>query len=263
MSYQVMELVLKRSKAEGAARLVLNVLAFYASADGSNCFPGIERIAAMARLSERGAFKAIKDLEALGEVQHEKGGGRLPNGRPKTNNYLINVAQLKANPELAYPERSAGLNDVNPEQSAGLTLNNVHPICQLNCHKNREREEKAPDSLCSLAVSESESDQPPPPPPDLHLVEKKPPPDPDVEKLFDVFWAAFPNKQYKPEAFAEFKKLKPDEPMLQVMLGAIVKQKTWRKWLNGYIPNPARWLSGHGWKDEPQEKLKPARRFIG
>lgn len=76
---------------------------------------------------------------------------------------------------------------------------------------------------------------------------------------FEQFWEAYPKKVGKESALKAFKKIAPDEDLMQTILGAIVKQKLSRQWQeNGgqYIPYPATWLNGHRWEDE----MEPASR---
>ena len=76
---------------------------------------------------------------------------------------------------------------------------------------------------------------------------------------FEQFWEAYPKKVGKEAALKAFKKIAPDEDLMQTILGAIVKQKLSRQWQeNGgqYIPYPATWLNGHRWEDE----MEPASR---
>jgi uncharacterized protein YdaU (DUF1376 family) len=70
--------------------------------------------------------------------------------------------------------------------------------------------------------------------------------DPD----FLTFWNSYPKKAKKPTAYREWLKLGSRKPDVAGIVSAIQKQKTWRTWIEGYIPDPERWLKGERWTDE-------------
>lgn len=87
MSVKVMSRVWDHSTQDGSSLLVLLALADHADEDGV-CWPGIERVAAKARVSERQAQRVIKALEEKGEVLTQFQRGHR-GGRGYTNRYLI------------------------------------------------------------------------------------------------------------------------------------------------------------------------------
>jgi hypothetical protein len=81
VSYQAMEAVLQHSVAEGAARLVLLSIASHANDKGAQAYPGVKRLCAQTRLSERSVKYALKDLLNSGEIEIEAiGGGNVASG---------------------------------------------------------------------------------------------------------------------------------------------------------------------------------------
>ena len=93
----------------------------------------------------------------------------------------------------------------------------------------------------------------------------------ELEARFERFYASYPNKRGKADALKAFKKIKPSEDLLAVMISAIEDQKTWESWTkeNGkFIPYPATWLNRGQWQDEqcgaakydPDEDM---RKFFG
>lgn len=71
--------------------------------------------------------------------------------------------------------------------------------------------------------------------------------------LFARFWEAYPRKVAKAEAEKAWKKLKPDEDLLCVMLNAIDAAKQSQGWQEAggrFIPHPATWLNQRRWEDE-------------
>lgn len=79
---------------------------------------------------------------------------------------------------------------------------------------------------------------------------------------FLTFWEAYPRKVGKGDAWKAWKRLKPE---LSATLGAIAQQRDaidWRKENGKYIPNPATWLNGRRWEDEPG-RIAPSPRLPG
>ena len=75
-------------------------------------------------------------------------------------------------------------------------------------------------------------------------------------ELFNQFWQAYPYKKSKGQAEKAWKKINPDETLLNEMLKSIEKAKrsqNWNKDNGEYIPYPATWLNAKGWEDEDIE----------
>lgn len=70
-----------------------------------------------------------------------------------------------------------------------------------------------------------------------------------VLEWFDSFWQQYPNKTAKQASIKAWSKLKVTESLYQQIMIAVAKQKSWQKWQEGYIPNPATWLNGKRWED--------------
>lgn len=68
MSIHVISDVLRHSQAKLGTRLVLIVLADHAKRDGTGAWPSVATIADEANLSERAVQRALRELEAAGEV---------------------------------------------------------------------------------------------------------------------------------------------------------------------------------------------------
>lgn len=83
------------------------------------------------------------------------------------------------------------------------------------------------------------------------------------DALFTRFWLAYPRKKSKGNALKAWKKLRPSEQLVTVMLTAIERAKTseqWRKDGGQYIPYPATWLNARGWEDEIETRTaQPVR----
>jgi hypothetical protein len=74
-----------------------------------------------------------------------------------------------------------------------------------------------------------------------------------IDIRFDMFWKAYPKKVGKGAAEKSFKKYKPDDSLLALMLEALGVQKQsdqWKRDDGQYIPNPSTWLNQKRWEDE-------------
>jgi hypothetical protein len=79
---------------------------------------------------------------------------------------------------------------------------------------------------------------------------------------FDAFWLAYPNKTGGLAARKAWNKTK-HRPQLVVLLAAIDKQRHSKRWTEGKIPNPAKWLEEGRWKDTPPERPPaPERKLV-
>ena len=66
---------------------------------------------------------------------------------------------------------------------------------------------------------------------------------------FDLFWNAYDKKVGKPNAIKEWKKIKPDEDLVKIIVSQASKDKL-AKPNNKYRKDPERWLKGGHWQDE-------------
>jgi uncharacterized protein YdaU (DUF1376 family) len=66
---------------------------------------------------------------------------------------------------------------------------------------------------------------------------------------FNLFWDAYDKKVGKPNAIKEWKKIKPDDALIKVIVNQAKKDKL-AKPDNKYRKDPERWLKGGHWQDE-------------
>ncbi len=70
---------------------------------------------------------------------------------------------------------------------------------------------------------------------------------------FKTFWEVYPQKKAKQDAEKAFRKINPDEKLLEVMIEKLEQFKISKEWMkdNGeFIPHAATWLNGKRWEDE-------------
>ena len=76
---------------------------------------------------------------------------------------------------------------------------------------------------------------------------------------FERFWLAYPRHVNKQAALKAFKKINPDDAVMEIILREIEHQSKSAQWTkdNGqFIPHPATWLNGNRWEDELPAETK-------
>ena len=77
---------------------------------------------------------------------------------------------------------------------------------------------------------------------------------------FERFWSAYPRHVNKQAALKAFKKINPDDSVMEIILRELERQKKSAQWTKDggqFIPHPATWLNGSRWEDElPAESGK-------
>lgn len=77
---------------------------------------------------------------------------------------------------------------------------------------------------------------------------------------FEEFWNNYPKKTGKGTAFLEWQKINKKEEILEMVLNALVWQKTaWAKDNNKYVPMPENYLKGRRWEDEPTQQAQETK----
>lgn len=95
-----MSRVWEHSRAQGSSLLLLLAIADHAD-DAGSAYPGVTKLAAKSRMSERNTQYGLKRLQASGELEIKRGAG--PRG---TNVYRITIAD-SMDPAAAYPAKFA------------------------------------------------------------------------------------------------------------------------------------------------------------
>ena len=79
-----------------------------------------------------------------------------------------------------------------------------------------------------------------------------------IEARFTEFWSAYPKKVGKQYALKAWKRVNPDADLHDRIMRAVDAQKRseqWRRENGRYIPNPATWINGGYWDNEPTEEV--------
>lgn len=167
-------------------------------------------------------FKAMLVYAATGEQLELSGNERYvwPAARQSINNTRDKSEQAKANGSKPKQTEAKGS---EPKQ------NEAKPSRLFDKEKEKDKDKYIKSAK---ALSPRESD-----------------------RLFDKFWSVYPRHEGKQDARKAWDKLKADEPLLETIISAIMKQKQSVQWQEPrYIPHPATWLNGRRWEDEPATK---------
>lgn len=100
--------------------------------------------------------------------------------------------------------------------------------------------------------------------PDLTSIDggKKPPS--EQERRFTRFWAIYPKKRSKQDAWKAWQRIKPDNDLTERIIEAVKalsKTRDWQKENGQFIPYPATWLNAGGWEDEIATKPAGPKSF--
>ena len=102
--------------------------------------------------------------------------------------------------------------------------------------------------------------------PDLTSIDggKKPKAPSDHERRFNRFWAIYPKKRSKQDAWKAWQRIKPDGDLTERIIEAVKalsKSRDWQKENGQFIPYPATWLNAGGWEDEIATKSAMPKSF--
>lgn len=209
MSIRVMSRIWDDGPDDREELLVLLALADFAD-DAGRCYPSMASVARKARLSERGAQKIVRRLEAAGWVIVETGGGRA-----SCNVYVIrNPEQETPNekPRTVFTERK----EQKPRTGVQETPNTGSPE-----PSGTLREPSKVD--CAVSTKPKAKAEPP---------------------GFDAFWASYPRKVAKGAARKAWVTAlrKSDAATITAAAGRVEDR-------GEFTPHPATWLNAERWAD--------------
>lgn len=75
------------------------------------------------------------------------------------------------------------------------------------------------------------------------------------QERFDRWYAEYPVKQHRPDAERAWKKIDPDAEYTEVLIADVAARKLGRKWSEGYVDYPAKYLNQRVWDDD----IEPVR----
>jgi uncharacterized protein YdaU (DUF1376 family) len=78
--------------------------------------------------------------------------------------------------------------------------------------------------------------------------------EPAYTDAFKAFWSLYPRREKKPQAFAAWQEIGPNDALQAEIASALawqVNQPKWHEDGGQYIPHPTTWLNNRRWEDEP------------
>lgn len=75
----------------------------------------------------------------------------------------------------------------------------------------------------------------------------------ELAQRFVQFWESYPRKVGKVAVWKAWRRISPDQALLERMLSTLAWQKKSQQWQRGYIPLPMTWINQGRWEDEPFE----------
>ena len=79
----------------------------------------------------------------------------------------------------------------------------------------------------------------------------------NADGAFAKFWQAYPRKTARKKALESFRRVKPDDALLAVMLQSVTAHQATDQWRRGIIPHASTWLNQRRWEDELTAATKP------
>ncbi len=234
MSGLVMGLALRVSQAEGYDRLVLVAIGDCCEDDGTGAWPSIPTLAKRARISERTVQRSIQELQALDELDVEKGAG--PKG---TNLYSINVGllldRLQAERRGDSVVTGATASPPSTATPGGDTAMAPDPSTDPSIEKEHHRSRFPSSPKRQKKVTN--------------------PLDPGTDTFEFLFWPIYPRPEKKQTALHEWALMTDDERQLAIDDVPQRIAKNWHGTETGMIPHPSSYLHQKRWT-EPLLDLK-------
>ena len=82
----------------------------------------------------------------------------------------------------------------------------------------------------------------------------------EAEAMFNEFWAVYPRKVNKVNAFKAFKKVCKDRKKLEILIEAVKQHRKSEQWKTiSLIPHASTWLNGERWEDDLSNASDTAR----
>jgi hypothetical protein len=239
MSLRVMSSVWEHFPKGGSDLLVMLALADWGDDEGGRIYPSMNAIAKKIRCDRRQAQRIVHKLIDTGYLLSE--GNDNGGNRGDTRHYRINLERLTGDIQ------PTGDTDVTGDIQ---TAPRVTPAPSLRV-TSRTR-------TGGLDVTQTVKEQP------LSTSASAPSDDGMNSTGFDLFWQVYPKKVEKQDTKKVWRKLKPDDALLQTILTAVEAQTKSERWTRdrwAFIPHPTTWLNGRRWEDE-QTMLPEQQRMV-
>lgn len=253
MSFHAMGWAARQTGLSPTHKLVLIMLAERADRDTDVAFPSYATMAEDCGLSRRACINAIRWLAENGYISAET---REKNGRHSSNAYRMHCGKPANLGAKSSGERGALVNDVHHKTKP----------CGERGAPGGERgalpgsERGAPEQVSSKPIREPSTPEHAPEPSALGVAQPFEVPDRSAEQdRFPDFWAAYPRKENRTKAEAEF-----ISAAIRVDAATIIRAAhAFGRSVEGqevrFLPLPATWLRDQRWTDQIATAADPER----
>lgn len=219
----------------------VNLLCLANEADERGTLPTLDDIAFRLRLDDQKTADALRGLCRAGLLDGDADDGysihawdkRQPDSDSSTER--VRRHRAKKQQETA-PATGGNSSETLPKRSSNALDKNR--IDQTREEERRVDTGDAPPAAASVR-----------PAPKPAILSRK------QQERFDRWYPTYPNKQHRPDAERVFAKLDPDDDLTDRLIADTTARQQGRKWAEGYIEEPARYLRQRVWEDD----IEPVR----
>ncbi len=249
----------------GAGEFALALaLADNAHEDGTHIFPSVETMARKSRQSVRAVQSHLRKMQQIGWLELVKNGR---GGRGRYAEYRINAAWLKGAELAPFSEAAGSVDnfakgaDVAPFaeiKGAKLGTKRVQPEAQKGANQSTPYITDITPTEPITPLPPTGGESPPAaskakPEARSGTVDQE-----DLTAGFDEFWLAWPDNENRQDyalCLARWRRKKLYR-FTDVIVADVEARKESRKWKDGYIEAPAKYLKGSRWMDRPGNSVQ-------
>lgn len=237
MSNRLVEQVFRHSKSSRTGRAIMVYLAYRADDDGQVWCP-VSAICESMSISRNSAFKAMAELEEIGELK------RLHKvGKSGVNKYLLDIVH----------STKTGTED--------STKSGTVPKAVQYQNWYGDSTKTGTDTVPKLVHNKPIS----PDKPNKKTKAKKKLPD-WFEEFAEMFWQDYPRKEAKKPALEKLKIIirdskNPEQTRTEIMQG-LGRWKKSKQWTDGFICHATTFLNQARWQDQPEPAKQKAEGYL-
>jgi len=233
--------------ANAAMKFVLLALADMAD-EANSCYPGQSKLAVMTGQSARTVRRHLADLEAAGFIARAR---RFDDqGHRTSDRYVLPVKSLPVNLTTG----QVGHRSEQPE--VNLTTGQSVPIPKGTTRHDEgdsNRSERPQVKLATGQIDQVTQRR------DISKTQSPKPPTSTRDPAFVEFWAVYPKRVGKAEAFRKFQvAIRRGADLEAIIAGAQRYAAANRGTEDRFVAHPATWLHQGRWEDEPASKATAA-----
>ena len=224
----------------------VNLLCLANEADERGTLPDVADIAFRLRMDDQKTADALRGLCRAGLLDGDEDDGYSIHAwdkrQPDSDSSTERVRRHRAKKQQVTPPATGG------NSSETLPKRSSNALDKNRIDQTREEERRVDTGDAPPAAA---SVRPAPKPSTLNRQQ---------QERFDRFYAAYPNKQHRPEAERAWRKLDPDDTLTATLLADLAERKQGRKWGDRIIEHPSTYLNNRVWEDDIEPvRIQPSR----